>query len=210
MNQFLLAATRQGLAHSVLARTALRTTGGYLARAGAMTALRAASTAAVDPMHHHHHAESDLANTRFGNLKDVPETGLKWPTDFRMKLKSCKGHVLTFQMVNVEKEADRVAEIFSHALAEVHHNSNYEWHHSAPEIKARVKNGNYSIWGTYEDDINGKLIAVYSAELLPGQRGVRWVWGAEDPEAHHHGIWESIGTFMNNVSRWAGRQAGRQ
>ena len=138
-------------------------------------------------------------------MNDVPESKLQWPSKFMMRLESCRGHELTYKMVDADKEAKRVAEIFCQATREVHGNSNLDWHHDEEAIKAHVNSGRYSLWGTYERD---ELVAVQSAELLPGQRGVRWVWGAEDPLAHHHGIWESIGTFMNNMIARVGAQYG--
>jgi hypothetical protein len=67
----------------------------------------------------HHHKESRLQHTKFGNVKDVPESSLAWPIDFKMRVESGKGHVLDYKMVDIEKEADRVAEIFEHATGEI-------------------------------------------------------------------------------------------
>uniref|UniRef100_A0A6S8IF84 Uncharacterized protein n=1 Tax=Amphora coffeiformis TaxID=265554 RepID=A0A6S8IF84_9STRA len=199
MNRLVLVAARQQLS-PLVARTCLKAGGAAMGS----TILRFKATM-PEPQFTHRREESRLTHTKFGNVKDVPEGSLTWPTDFTMRVESNKGHVLEYKMVNVETEAERAAQIFQHASGEIQGNSKFDWHHSAPAIKAYVKNGQYSLWGTYE---NGQLMAVQSAELLPGQRGVRWVWGAEDPNARHHGIWESIGDFMNNMIAKTGAQYG--
>lgn len=111
MNRFALVLARQHLPPLVV-RTCLKA-----GAVGAVGAMRHKSSMPM-PDFVHHHPESRLNHTKFGNISEIPETALVWPTDFRMRVESGKGHVLDYKMVD-GKEADRVAEIFEHATGEV-------------------------------------------------------------------------------------------
>ena len=147
-----------------------------------------------------------LEHTGLGKLKDVPESQVQWPEDFTETFRSCQNHVLTYKMCNVEEEAERIAEIYQKGIDEIHGNSDYEWHHNPALIIENVKSGNYSIWGTYDDSDNGKLIAVNSVEKMPGQRGLHWIWGAVDPECRGRGVWENLGLYMDKMIEKSGAQ----
>ena len=156
----------------------------------------------------HHQRFGHLEHTHLGSLEAIPESALHWPRDFQMTFLSCKGHALTYKVVNATLEADRVAEIFQAAIDEQEGNSEYEWHHSAQAIRDKVATGKYSIWGTYDRTDHNKLIAVNSCEFLPGQRAVHWIWGAVDPACRGRGVWENVGVFMDKMIEKTGVQEG--
>ena len=146
-----------------------------------------------------------LDHTRLGNLSDcVREEEMVWP-DYEKTFVSQKGHELLYKAVDVECEAERVAEIYGRGVDEVRGNSLYEWHLDAGAIRKKVRTGDYAIWGTYEYD---RLIAVNSTEFVRGQRAVHWIWGAVDPAHRGKGVWENIGLYIDKVIEFSRAQYG--
>lgn len=146
-----------------------------------------------------------LDHTRLGDLATcVAEKEMRWP-DYTATFVSKKGYTLLYKAADVEREAERIADIYRRAVDEINGNSLYEWHHRPDEIRARVRSGDFSIWGTYE---RGALIGVNSAEFIRGQRAGHWIWGAVDPPHRGKGVWENIGVYMDKVIELSGAQYG--
>lgn len=150
----------------------------------------------------------ELDHTDLGPLSLVPESNIQWPTNHRLVCTSCKGHLLTYRMCDVDKEADRIAEIYQAALDELHGNSSSDWHHSPEAIRQRVNEGNFSLWGVYDNGHKDELIGVISAEKIPGERRVHIGWGAVHPEFRGRGTFESIGMFVDGIIEKSGAQYG--
>lgn len=146
-----------------------------------------------------------LDHTRFGDLSNcVPEEAMVWP-DYLQTFVSTKGHTLLYKAADVEKEAERAAEIYRRGVDEMRGNSLYEWHLDARSIRERAGTGEFALWGTYED---GQLIAVNSTEFIRGQRAVHWIWGAVDPAHRGKGVWENIGLYIDKVIELSRAQYG--
>lgn len=147
-----------------------------------------------------------LPNTRLGDASKLPE--MEWPSNLSIIYMSCKQHLLEYRMCDVHNEAERIAEIYQRAIDEIYGNSEYEWHHSAEQIRARCSTGEYSIWGTYDLTDEGKLIAVLSAEFIRGQRACHIIWGAVDPACRGRGVWENLGLFIDQLVEKSHAQYG--
>lgn len=104
-----------------------------------------------------------LHHTVLGSLQAcTAEEALYWP-EYDRTFVSQKGYSLLYKKVDVEREAERVAEIYRRAIDEMVGNSHYEWHHKAEHIRNAVRGGDYAIYGTYQ---GGVLISVNSLELF--------------------------------------------
>lgn len=146
-----------------------------------------------------------LDHTRLGDLSGcVREEEMAWP-DYVRTFVSKKGCTLLYKGVDVDREAEQVAEIYRRGVDEMRGNSLYDWHLDANAIAGRVRTGEFAIWGTYED---GRLIAVNSTEFIRGQRAVHWIWGAVDPAHRGKGVWENIGLYIDRVIELSGAQYG--
>jgi GNAT superfamily N-acetyltransferase len=155
-----------------------------------------------------HQRFGHLDHTRLGRLETIPESMVHWPVDHSMTFHSCKNRLLNYRMCDVNKEAERIAEIYQAAIDEQQRNSDYEWHHSPHEIRQRVASGQYSIWGTYDVEEINQLIAVNSVEKMPGQRGLHWIWFAVHPSCRGRGVAENTGIFMDAMMEKSGSQYG--
>jgi RimJ/RimL family protein N-acetyltransferase len=146
-----------------------------------------------------------LEHTLLGSFSEcIGEDELDWP-EYERTFQSNKGYSLLYKKVDVEHEAERVAEIFRRAINEMVGNSHYEWHHDPEEIRQRVRSGDYAIYGTYED---GLLISVNSLEFIRGHRSAHWMWGAVIPEHRGKGVWENIGVYIDKVTELTGAHFG--
>lgn len=115
------------------------------------------------------------------------------------------GNTLHYQMLDVNKYASRIAEIYRNAIDEMIGNSEYEWHHSAENIVEKVKTGNWCFYGCF---LNGELIAVESMFIIRGQRAIQWVWGCVDPVYRGSGVWQNFGRFNDRMIEKSGAQMG--
>ncbi len=147
---------------------------------------------------------------RFGNIDDnilgkIEEVkDITWPDP----LKECevKGNKLKWQMVkDIEKSAERIAEIYRNGLDEMIGNSEYEWHHNPDEILTKVRTGDWNFYGSYFEE---ELISVVSMHIIRGQRAMQWVWGAVDPIHRGKGVWQLMAEYLDLVTKMSGAQLG--
>lgn len=148
--------------------------------------------------------------TRFGNIdenilgqtKDVKD--VTWPDI--TKEYEVKGNILKFQMIeNVERSAERIAEIYRNSIDEMIGNSEYEWHHNPEEIVTKIRTGDWNFYGCYSQD---KLISVVSMHIIRGQRAMQWVWGAVDPVYRGKGVWQKMSEYLDLITEMSGVQMG--
>lgn len=136
---------------------------------------------------------------RTSQVKDV-----SWPN--LVKEYEVNGNILKYQMVeNIEKSADRIAEIYKNGIDELVGNSEYEWHHDPEEIINRVRTGDWNFYGCYLD---GELISAVSMHIIRGQRAIQWVWGVVDPVYRGNGVWHNMGEYLDLVTEMSGAQMG--
>lgn len=147
---------------------------------------------------------------RFGNIdekilgKTEEVRDISWPEI--IKEYEVRGKKLKYQMVrDIEKSAERVAEIYRNGIDEIVENSEYEWHHIPEEIIKKVKTGDWNFYGCY---FEGKLISVVSLHIIRGQRAIQWVWGAVDPIYRGKGVWHHMGEYLDSVTEMSGAQMG--
>lgn len=136
-----------------------------------------------------------------GQINDIEE--ISWPDI----VKECtiKGNRLKWHMVDVEKSANSIAEIYRNGLDELVGNSEYEWHHDPEEILNKVRTGDWNFYGcTYE----GELISAVSMHIIRGQRGIQWVWGVVDPIYRGKGVWPLMAEYLDLVTKMSGAQMG--
>jgi hypothetical protein len=147
---------------------------------------------------------------RFGNIDEeilgqIEETrDISWPDP----VKECevKGNKLKWQMVrDIEKSAERVAELYISGIDELAGNSEYEWHHNPEEIIKNVRTGDWNFYGCY---CKGKLISAVSMHIIRGQRAIQWIWGVVDPFYRGKGVWHHMGEYLDLVTEMSGAQMG--
>lgn len=156
-----------------------------------------------------------LAHTQLGDVSNISEDTLKWPSDFTETYETCKGRTLQYRMLNASSpdEVARAAEIYRSAIDEMHGNSFYEWHHHPEMIQERCLSGDYALWATLDLGQVGQrpppdppIIAVNSTAMIRGQRAVDWIWGAVEPQHRGKGVWQHLGVFMDRVFERSGVQ----
>lgn len=106
---------------------------------------------------------------------------------------------------DIEKSAERIAEIYRNGIDEMVGNSEYEWHHDSEEIIKKAKTGDWNFYGCYLDR---ELISVVSLHIIRGQRAIQWVWGAVDPVYRGKGVWQQMGVYLDLVTALSGAQMG--
>jgi|LGVF01.1.fsa_nt_gb hypothetical protein len=144
----------------------------------------------------------DMDEKILGQIKEVRD--ISWPD--LVKEYEIKGHTLKWQMVrDIEKSAERIAEIYRNGIDEMVGNSEYEWHHNPEEIIDKVRTGDWNIYGCY---CEGKLVSVLSAHIIRGQRAIRWIWGAVDPVYRGISVWHHLGEYLDLVTEMSGAQMG--
>ncbi len=137
-----------------------------------------------------------------GKIEDVKK--ISWPDI--VKEYKVKGNKIKFQIVkDIEKSADRIAEIYRNGIDEMIGNSEYEWHHIPEEIIRRVRTGDWNFYGGY---FEGKLISVESLHIIRGQRAIQWVWGVVDPIYRGKGVWQPMNEYLDLVTEMSGAQMG--
>jgi hypothetical protein len=148
--------------------------------------------------------------TRFGDIDEeilgqIKEVGdISWPD--LVKEYEVNGHTLKYQMVrDIEKSAERIAEIYRNGINEMVGNSEYEWHHNPGEIIRKVRTGDWKFYGCY---FEGKLISVESMHIIRGQKAMQWVWGCVDPIYRGKGVWRHIGQYNDMLVQMSGAQMG--
>jgi len=83
----------------------------------------------------------DIGNTLLGKIEDTKD--IIWPD--LVKEYEIRGNKLKFQMVkDIEKSAERIAEIYRNGLDEIIGNSEYEWHLVPDEIIKKVRTGDWN------------------------------------------------------------------
>ena len=147
---------------------------------------------------------------RFGNIDEKMLGQIKEAKEITskdvVKEYEVKGHKLKWQMVReIDKSAERIAEIYRNGIDELVGNSEYEWHHNPEEIIKKVQTGDWNIYGCYCDE---KLISVVSMHIIRGQRAIHWVWGAVDPVYRGLGVWHHLGEYLDLVTEECGAQMG--
>nr|QNO48521.1 hypothetical protein IMNOINEI_00021 [Methanosarcinales archaeon ANME-2c ERB4] len=148
--------------------------------------------------------------TRFGNIDEKILGQTKEVRDISwldlVKEYEVKRNKLKYQMVrDIEKSAERIAEIYRNGIDELVGNSEYEWHHNPEEIIDNVRTGDWNIYGCY---FGGKLVSVVSMHIIRGQRATQWVWGAVDPVYRGIGVWHHSGEYLDLVTEMSGAQMG--
>ena len=137
-----------------------------------------------------------------GQIKDVKE--ISWPNI--VKVYEVNGNMIKWQMVkDIEKSAERIAEIYRNSIDELIGNREYEWLHKPQEIINKVRTGDWNFYGAY---LEGKLVAVMSMHIIKGQRTLHWVWGAVDPPYRGKGIWHRNAEYFDLVTEKSGAQMG--
>ena len=145
---------------------------------------------------------SNIDEKVLGQIKEVRD--ISWPD--LVKEYEVKGHTLKFQMVrDIEKSAERCAEIYRNGVDEMIGNSEYEWHHNPEEIINKVRTADWNLYGCY---FEGELISVVSMHIIRGQRAIQWVWGAVDPVYRGKGVWQPMGEYLDLVTEVSGAQMG--
>jgi hypothetical protein len=148
--------------------------------------------------------------TRFGDIDEKilgqieKVSDISWPD--LVKEYEVNGHTLRYQMVrDIEKSAERIAEIYRNGINEMVGNCEYEWHHNPEDIISKVRTGDWNFYGCY---LEGKLIAVESMYIIRGQRALQWVWGCVDPIFRGKGVWRHIGEYNDILVQMSGAQMG--
>jgi hypothetical protein len=148
--------------------------------------------------------------TRFGDIDEntlgqIQEVGdISWPD--LVQEYEVNGHTLKYQMVrDIEKSAERIAEIYRNGVNEMVGNSEYEWHHDPEEIIRKAKNGDWNFYGCY---LQERLISVESMHIIRGQKAMQWVWGCVDPIYRGKGVWQHIGQYNDMLVQMSGAQMG--
>jgi len=151
----------------------------------------------------------EWVETRFGEVKEEVLGELKevkeifWPDLKKEYL--IKGRTLKYEMIELDKYADRVAEIYRKAIDEMIGNSEYEWHHDPEEIVKHYDTGDWNFYGCF---LNDELIGVESMFIIRGQRSIQWVWGCVDPDYRGYGVWQNIGLFNDELLSLSNTQMG--
>jgi len=147
---------------------------------------------------------------RFGNiseniLENIEDADdIVWPDIVREY--EVKGNILTYRMLaDIEKTAERIAEIFKNGADEMVGNSEIEWHQNEEEIIKKVKAGDWNFYGCY---LGEKLIAAESMRIIRGDRIMEWVWGCVDPVYRGKGVWQYIGIYNDLLVKMSGAQVG--
>lgn len=153
--------------------------------------------------------KKEWVETRFGDVDDkilgkIDEVKeIFWPNLEKEYL--IKGRTLTYKMIDLDKYADRVAEIYKKAIDEMIGNSEYEWHHDPKEIIKHQQTGDWNFYGCFLED---ELIGVESMFIIRGQRTIQWVWGCVDPKYRGYGVWQNIGIFNDEIVTLSNAQMG--
>ena len=148
--------------------------------------------------------------TRFGSIDEkilgkIDEArDILWPD--MVKEYEVKGHILKYQMVkDIEKSAERIAEIFRNCADEMVGNSELEWHHSPEKIIEMYRTEDWNFYGCY---LEGKLISVSSMHTIRGQRAIQWIYGCVDPPYRGMGVWHYMGEYYDIIVQMSGAQMG--
>lgn len=154
--------------------------------------------------------KNEWIKMRFGNIDEkilghIEEAKeISWPDI--VKEYEVKGYKLRFEMIrDLNKSAERIAEIYRNGVDEMVGNSEYEWHHEPQEILMRARTGDWNFYGCY---FEGTLICVESLHIIRGQRAIQWVWGVVDPVHRGKGVWPHMGDFLDMLTEMSGAQMG--
>lgn len=144
----------------------------------------------------------DLDEGILGNLADVGE--IVWPDIVREY--EVEGSLLTYRLISdIERSAERVAEIFRNGADEMVGNSEIDWHHHPETIIERVGSGDWNFYGCYAGE---ELIAAESMHAVRGDAMMEWVWGCVDPVHRGQGAMRNMGAFNDLVVGLSGAQIG--
>lgn len=147
----------------------------------------------------------EISDETLGWIKNIPD--IVWPYDITETYLAKEGlGTLTYCLIkNIEKYAERIAEIYQNGIDEMIGNEEYEWHHNPKEIVQKVKTGDWAFCGCFWE---GTLISAVSMHIIRGQRAVQWVWGSVDPVYRGSGVWKFSGKFLDRVVRESNAQMG--
>ena len=106
---------------------------------------------------------------------------------------------------DIEKSAERIAEIYRNGLDEIIGNSEYEWHLVPDEIIKKVRTGDWNFYGCY---FNGILILAESFHIIRGQRSIQLVWAVVDPIYRGKGTWQPWHEYLDSLIKMSGAQMG--
>lgn len=109
-----------------------------------------------------------------GTLESLDEVGaISWPDIVRDY--EVDGATLTYRLIaDIERSAERIAEIFRNGADEMVGNSDIEWHQHPERIIEMVATGDWNFYGCY---LEGELIMAESMRILRGDAMMEWVWG---------------------------------
>lgn len=113
---------------------------------------------------------------------------------------------LMYKKLNAGQWAERIAEIYRHAIDEMVGVEHYEWHHHPRLSRERARSGDWAFYGVF---LERQLISVVSLFIHQTMYYIQWVWGCVDPEAGGGGVRVNIGRYLDRVCRLSGAVYGR-
>lgn len=153
---------------------------------------------------------SSWIGRRFGaidekTLGSLGEVGvIAWPDIVREY--RVGGDVMTYRLIeDIERSAERIAEIFRNGADEMVGNSDIEWHQHPGRIVEMVATGDWNFYGCY---LEGELIMAESMRILRGDAMMEWVWGCTDPRHRGKGAMRNVGAYNDLVVAASGAQLG--
>jgi len=137
-----------------------------------------------------------------GKISEIKD--IKWP-DYTEEHEEKGNHLVYKRIADVEKNAERIAEIFRRGIDELAGNKEYEWHHDPEKIVEKYHSGDWNFYGVYCEN---KLISVVSMLINRGRHSMQWVWGCVDPEERGKGVWKYHGRYLDRIVEKSGAQMG--
>lgn len=138
-------------------------------------------------------------------LKSADQQPMVYP-EVQLRVKARDGRDGEWRMVkDIEKYADRIAQLYREGVYEMQGQPDYEWHTRPSEIITKHQNGTAKIYAVFLDgDEPDNIVQAISVTLIHGQRICWGIWSVVDPNMRGLGIMKYLGQFLSLIGEHSG------